>query len=138
MARTRRSVFSIIPMFQKEVAMRITARPGDATGGLSIITMSSTAERIFDIPPEAFIPPPKSSSVVQIVPREPRLRVTADSAVTAIAFGQRRKMLRLFQSLAGQILSLLPELTRPAGHRILLLRLCALAGFITTIKKRQI
>ena len=91
---------AFILMFQKEVAMRITARPGDAAyGRLSIITQwRSTAERVFDIPPEAFIPPPKiTSSVVRIIPRETQLAPcnAADlEAVTAIAFGQRRKMLR--------------------------------------------
>ena len=91
---------AFILMFQKEVAMRITARPGDAAyGRLSIITQwRSTAERVFDIPPEAFIPPPKiTSSVVRIIPRETPLapcNVADLEAVTAIAFGQRRKMLR--------------------------------------------
>ena len=100
MAGTRRSVFSLNPDVSKKVAMRITARPGDAAyGRLSIITQwHSTAERVFDIPPEAFIPPPKiTSSVVRIIPRETPLAPcnAADlEAVTAIAFGQRRKMLR--------------------------------------------
>ena len=91
---------AFILMFQKEVAMRITARPGDAAyGRLSIITQwRSTAEQVFDIPPEAFIPPPKiTSSVVRIIPRKTPLAPcnAADlEAVTAIAFGQRRKMLR--------------------------------------------
>lgn len=91
---------AFILMFQKEVAMRITARPGDAAyGRLSIITQwRSTTERVFDIPPEAFIPPPKiTSSVVRIIPRKTPLAPCAATdleAVTAIAFGQRRKMLR--------------------------------------------
>ncbi len=54
---------------------------------------------IFDIPPEAFIPPPKiTSTVVRIIPRAKplaELQEPADlEAVTAIAFGKRRKMLR--------------------------------------------
>jgi 16S rRNA (adenine1518-N6/adenine1519-N6)-dimethyltransferase len=91
---------SFILMFQKEVAMRITAQPGDAAyGRLSIITQwRATAECVFDIPPEAFIPPPKiTSTVVRIIPRaKPLADCTASDleAVTAIAFGQRRKMLR--------------------------------------------
>ena len=53
---------------------------------------------VFDIPPQAFTPPPKvTSSVVRLVPRAAPL-APADKAtlerVTAAAFGQRRKMLR--------------------------------------------
>ena len=53
---------------------------------------------MFDIPPEAFIPPPKiTSTVVRIIPRHKPLadcKASDLEAVTAIAFGQRRKMLR--------------------------------------------
>jgi 16S rRNA (adenine1518-N6/adenine1519-N6)-dimethyltransferase len=64
------------------------------------------ARILFDVPPSAFVPPPKiTSSVVHMVPRERPLpcRVGALEAVTRAAFGQRRKMLR--QSLK----SLTPE-----------------------------
>ena len=94
------SFASFILMFQKEVAMRIIANPGDAAyGRLSIITQwRAEAEAIFDFPPEAFIPPPKiTSTVVRLIPRAKPLAdcEPADlEAVTAIAFGQRRKMLR--------------------------------------------
>ena len=53
---------------------------------------------LFDIPPRAFVPPPKvTSSVVRIVPRPEPLAPADQPAlerVTAAAFGQRRKMLR--------------------------------------------
>jgi 16S rRNA (adenine1518-N6/adenine1519-N6)-dimethyltransferase len=52
---------------------------------------------LFDVPPSAFVPPPKiTSSVVHLVPRPaPGPCRTADlERVTAAAFGQRRKMLR--------------------------------------------
>jgi len=87
-------------MFQREVAERITAQPGDsAYGRLSILTgWIADSTILFDIPPEAFVPAPKIiSSVVQIRPlAEPRYpcdRVALET-VTRIAFGQRRKMLR--------------------------------------------
>lgn len=87
-------------MFQKEVAERITAQPGDsAFGRLSILTgwMADSAI-LFDIPPEAFVPAPKiTSSVVHIrplaAPRYPCDRAALEH-VTRLAFGQRRKMLR--------------------------------------------
>ena len=95
-------------MFQREVAERITAVPGDsAFGRLSILTgWLADADILFDIPPEAFVPPPKIiSSVVQIRPLpEPRFPCDqkALETVTRLAFGQRRKMLRAsLKSLGG-------------------------------------
>jgi len=87
-------------MFQREVAERITAQPGDsAYGRLSILTgWIADSTILFDIPPEAFVPAPKIvSSVVQIRPLEkPRFECDQKALenVTRLAFGQRRKMLR--------------------------------------------
>jgi 16S rRNA (adenine1518-N6/adenine1519-N6)-dimethyltransferase len=87
-------------MFQKEVAARLAAEPGDsAYGRLSIAAQWRAHVRtLFDISPRAFVPPPKVvSTVVELVPRTEPL-APADPAVlervTAAAFGQRRKMLR--------------------------------------------
>ena len=91
---------SMTLMFQREVALRITAKPGDsAYGRLSVLTgWLANAEILFDIPPEAFVPAPKiTSSVVQIVPLSaPRFTCSQKHLedVTRHAFGQRRKMLR--------------------------------------------
>ena len=91
---------SLTLMFQKEVAERITAQPGDsAFGRLSILTgWMADASILFDIPPDAFVPAPKvTSSVVHIRPlAAPRHECdrTALEHVTRLAFGQRRKMLR--------------------------------------------
>ncbi len=91
---------SLTLMFQREVAERITAAPGDsAYGRLSILTgWYADAQILFDIPPEAFVPAPKIiSSVVQIRPLPaPRFACSqlALETVTRLAFGQRRKMLR--------------------------------------------
>jgi len=95
---------SLTLMFQREVAERIVANQGDdAYGRLGVLTGWRTKARIlFDVPPSAFVPPPKiTSSVVHLVPREKPLPcpVRALEAVTQAAFGQRRKMLR--QSLKG-------------------------------------
>jgi len=87
-------------MFQREVAERLVARPRSPSyGRLSVITQWLTEPKIlFDLPPRAFVPPPKvTSSVVSLTPR-PAPLMSADKAilerVTAAAFGQRRKMLR--------------------------------------------
>ncbi|HEX2256451.1 MAG TPA: 16S rRNA (adenine(1518)-N(6)/adenine(1519)-N(6))-dimethyltransferase RsmA [Afifellaceae bacterium] len=86
-------------MFQREVAERIVARPGDkAYGRLSVLTgWRATARLLFDVPARAFTPQPKvTSSVVRLEPRPAATEVPprALEAVTAAAFGQRRKMLR--------------------------------------------
>ena len=100
---------SMTLMFQREVAMRLVAQPDEkAYGRLSVITQwLCEAELKFDIPPQAFVPPPKvTSSVVHLVPRSQPLfdcRKEDLEAVTAIAFGQRRKMLRAsFKKYGGE------------------------------------
>lgn len=90
---------SMTLMFQKEVADRIVAAPGSRTyGRLSVLAQwRCTAENLFDIPPQAFTPPPKvTSSVVHLEPRAEPLscKLKSLTKVTAAAFGQRRKMLR--------------------------------------------
>jgi 16S rRNA (adenine1518-N6/adenine1519-N6)-dimethyltransferase len=95
---------SLTLMFQKEVAQRIVAKPGsDAYGRLSVLAGWRTEARImFDVPAQAFTPPPKvTSSIVHLVPRAAPLPadIRLLERVTEHAFGQRRKMLR--QSLKG-------------------------------------
>ncbi|WP_244538279.1 16S rRNA (adenine(1518)-N(6)/adenine(1519)-N(6))-dimethyltransferase RsmA [Methylobacterium sp. ap11] len=96
---------SLTLMFQREVAERIVADESDRAnyGRLGVLCGWRTRGQIlFDVPPAAFVPPPKvTSSVVRLVPRPEPLpcRVRALETVTGAAFGQRRKMLR--QSLKG-------------------------------------
>ena len=90
---------SMTLMFQKEVAQRITATEGRDYGGLSVRAQWLCAcERLFDVSPRAFVPPPAvTSAVVRLVPRDAPLAPAdpdALDAVTRAAFGQRRKMLR--------------------------------------------
>jgi 16S rRNA (adenine1518-N6/adenine1519-N6)-dimethyltransferase len=91
---------SLTLMFQKEVAERIVAAPGSkAYGRLSILAQWRSTPRIaFEIPPRAFTPPPKVTSAVVHIDRLDEPRYPADPAVlsrvVALAFGQRRKMLR--------------------------------------------
>lgn len=87
-------------MFQKEVAERITAAPGSkAYGRLSVICQwLCQVQRVYDLPPSAFTPPPKvTSSVVRFLPKDRQGRQPSFSTVeklTAAAFNQRRKMIR--------------------------------------------
>ena len=90
----------MVLMFQKEVALRLAAAPGGGDyGRLAVMAQSlCRVERLFDLPPAAFTPPPKvSSSVVRLTPLpeqpSPALRATLAELARA-AFGQRRKMLR--------------------------------------------
>ena len=90
---------SMTLMFQREVADRIVAKVGEkAYGRLAVLTgLRARAQRLFDIPPRAFLPSPKVvSSVVHLVPRPEgaEVPVRALEKVTEAAFGQRRKMLR--------------------------------------------
>lgn len=91
---------SLTVMVQREVALRITAKPGSKTfGRLAVLCQwRSLPEILFHVPPEAFVPRPKvTSSVVQIVPATPCVAGPAGkelSAFTAILFGQRRKILK--------------------------------------------
>ena len=99
---------SMTLMFQREVAQRIVASVGsDAYGRLGILAGWRTEAKIaFDVPPQAFTPPPKvTSSVVHLVPRAEPLPadVRKLGRVTEAAFGQRRKMLRQsLKSLGGE------------------------------------
>ncbi len=87
-------------MFQKEVAERIIAAPGSkAYGRLSILAQwKANAKIVMALPPEAFSPPPKvHSAVVHLTAlTEPRFPAPARllSSTVAMAFNQRRKMLR--------------------------------------------
>ena len=95
---------SLTLMFQKEVAERIVARPDtSAYGRLTVLAQwRATARIAFPVHRSAFVPPPKvTSAVVHIVPAPMLAGVSAATleALTAAAFGQRRKMLR--QSVKG-------------------------------------
>jgi len=90
---------SMTLMFQREVAERITAGPGtEHYGRLGVLAGWRTEAKIaFDVPAQAFTPPPKvTSSVVHLTPRAEPLAadVVRLGRVTEAAFGQRRKMLR--------------------------------------------
>jgi 16S rRNA (adenine1518-N6/adenine1519-N6)-dimethyltransferase len=91
---------SLTLMFQREVAQRLVAAPrSPAYGRLSVLVQWLSEPKIlFDVPPRAFVPPPKvTSTLVAVVPRAVPLAPASRPVlerVTAAAFGQRRKMLR--------------------------------------------
>jgi 16S rRNA (adenine1518-N6/adenine1519-N6)-dimethyltransferase len=91
---------SLTLMFQREVAMRIVAKPDtEHYGRLSVLAQwRTTAKILFDVARSAFVPPPNvTSSIVRLEPlAEPvaPARLGDLERVTQAAFGQRRKMLR--------------------------------------------
>lgn len=90
-----RHLFSfMVLMFQREVADRITAKPGSSGRGfLTVLTESAFGiERLFDVPPAAFRPIPKVwSSVLRLVPKAKRPREIELEELLSTAFGQKRK-----------------------------------------------
>jgi 16S rRNA (adenine1518-N6/adenine1519-N6)-dimethyltransferase len=92
-----RNISSMTLMFQREVAERIAARPGEKEyGRLSVLTaLAARAKILFSVPNTAFFPPPKvRSAVVGIVPTKAPKNLARIEAVTAALFGRRRKMIR--------------------------------------------
>ncbi|TWB55142.1 dimethyladenosine transferase [Rhizobium sp. ERR 922] len=103
---------SLTLMFQKEVGQRIVAQEDDDHyGRLGVLCGWRTEARMaFDVPPQAFTPPPKvTSTVVHLTPRKNPIPCAVDKLekVTQAAFGQRRKMLRQsLKPLGGEALLL--------------------------------
>lgn len=86
-------------MLQKEVVQRMVATPGHKDyGRLSVMLQWRYAmQALLDVAPEAFEPPPRvDSAVVRMQPRPDAAAVDAGllSELVAVAFSQRRKLLR--------------------------------------------
>lgn len=100
MIEWRDQVQSITGMFQKEVAQRICASPGNKVYGVTSVLTQAFYETtyLFDVPASAFEPPPKVVSGVIHLKRKsviPAMRSEKDFFVLVkTAFNQRRKMLR--------------------------------------------
>jgi 16S rRNA (adenine1518-N6/adenine1519-N6)-dimethyltransferase len=101
---------SMTLMFQREVGLRIVAdADDDHYGRLGVLCGWRTKARLaFDVPPQAFTPPPKvTSTVVHLEPIDQPIPcpVPALEKVTQAAFGQRRKMLRQsLKPVGGEVL----------------------------------
>ena len=90
----------LVTMVQKEVAVRMTARPGSKDyGALSIAVQYFTVARmVMDVPPRAFMPAPEVTSAVVAchVQDVPTVRPQDEKLffrLVRAAFGQRRKTL---------------------------------------------
>src|SRR5216684_4321986 len=96
----RQYISTIVIMVQREVADRITAKPGRSEYGLLSATaqLYANVEKLFTLQPGAFSPPPKvQSSVIRlnISPRLASLKVPEDRFIEflKLSFGQKRKTL---------------------------------------------
>jgi 16S rRNA (adenine1518-N6/adenine1519-N6)-dimethyltransferase len=88
-------------MLQKEVVLRLAAVPGKKDyGRLSVmIQYRCQVEKLFDVAPDAFSPPPRvESSMVRLIPHSaPPVQVKDEATfarVVRAAFASRRKTLR--------------------------------------------
>lgn len=96
----REQVECMIGMFQKEVAQRLAAKEGSKVYGVtSVLTQAFfEVEYLFDVPKEAFNPPPKVvSGVIRMTPRKIPLEIASERKLFVLvktAFNQRRKTLR--------------------------------------------
>jgi len=88
-------------MLQLEVVERLAAEPGNKSWGrLGVMAQfQCEVEQLFEVPPEAFFPPPKvQSAIIRLTPRQTPRWAQVDrealSKVVSQAFSQRRKTLR--------------------------------------------
>lgn len=94
------AVAEMVFMIQKEVADRLVAEPGTkARGSLTVgVGLAADVERLFDVPPGRFRPPPSVvSTVVRLTPNDRAGgRAAAERVRTLVQslFGQRRKQLQ--------------------------------------------
>ena len=96
----RNVVDTMTGMFQKEVALRIAAKPGSKDYGVMSVLAQAfyDCQYLFDVPPESFNPPPKvMSGVIRLKRREVK-ELNCDEEqfkkVVKTAFNQRRKTMR--------------------------------------------
>lgn len=91
---------NMVGMFQKEVASRICAVPGNKNNGILSLRIQAhyTTHHLFDIGPEAFNPPPKVQSSVIFLKRKDEYHINCNEAlygqIIKTAFQQRRKKMR--------------------------------------------
>lgn len=91
-------IHEMVFLLQAEVVARMAAQPGSKTyGRLSVMVQYHChVKALFDVPPNAFIPPPKvNSTVVKLTPFKRENHIALDYAVfkdvVNQAFQQRRK-----------------------------------------------
>ena len=93
-------VESVVGMFQKEVAQRIAAKEGSKVYGVTSVLVQAffQVEYLFDVPQQAFQPPPKvMSGVIRLLPKNDPPAIRDERSLFLLvktAFNQRRKTMR--------------------------------------------
>ncbi|MEI6683973.1 MAG: 16S rRNA (adenine(1518)-N(6)/adenine(1519)-N(6))-dimethyltransferase RsmA [Bacteroidota bacterium] len=96
----RNRIPEVIGMFQKEVAERIAAPPGNKTYGIISVLLQAfyDIDYLFTVSETVFYPPPKVKSAVIRLRRNTTMKLDCDEQlfirVVKMAFNQRRKTLR--------------------------------------------
>jgi len=116
----RRAFSDMVLMFQREVADRIVAQPGNSERGYLSVLVDTflVVEQLFDVPPSAFKPAPKVwSSVIRIFPKEtdPVLigRENQFERLVGASFRQKRK------TIANNLKTAASELNIPDANVLL-------------------
>ncbi len=90
----------VVGMFQKEVAERVAAGPGNKTYGIISVLLQAyyDIEYLFTVDEHVFDPPPKVKSAVIRLTRNTKKKLNCDEGlfktIIKTAFNQRRKTLR--------------------------------------------
>lgn len=96
----RYQVPELVGMFQKEVAERVAAKPGNKTYGITSVLLQAyyDIEYLFTVDEHVFDPPPKVKSAVIRLTRNNTEKLDCDEVffkvVVKTAFNQRRKTMR--------------------------------------------
>lgn len=96
----RHQVPELVGMFQKEVAERVAAKPGNKTYGITSVLLQAyyDIEYLFTVDEHVFDPPPKVKSAVIRLTRNSTEKLDCDEVffkvVVKTAFNQRRKTMR--------------------------------------------
>lgn len=100
LAASAASLDRAVLMVQREVADRVTAKPGSRDYGLLSVSLQlyGSAEQLFGLPPDAFTPPPEVHSTVfrwKFAPRFAELGIEEGPFISLLkqCFAQKRKTL---------------------------------------------
>ena len=95
---SRLPIKSVVVMVQKEAADRLCAEVGSRDGGAVTVAVNyyAQSEKLFHVPKESFLPPPKvNSEVIKLtIRKEPPVKVANEEfffKLVKAAFSQRRK-----------------------------------------------
>ena len=114
----RQWVDRAVLMFQKELAQRLMAVPGEKRyGRLTVmLTYAATVQQLLELTADQFFPKPKiASTVLKVIFQPPENRISNEALLFGVikaAFGQRRKTLK--NSLSGSFLNIAPQAAESA------------------------